>query len=100
MPQVIYSFAGRALKPVGLELLEIKIAKKLNFESHIKSLSSKAPQNLGTLQRISNLLVTQNKNLFSTIIKSQLLPTCLDVLLKKIEFFSELCSRKSSYNWL
>ena len=72
MPQVIYSFTGRALKPVGLKLLGIKIAKKLNFESHIKSLGSKASQNLGTLQRISNLIVTQNKNLFSTITKSRL----------------------------
>ena len=72
MLQVIYSFAGRALKLVGLKLSGIKIAKKLNFQSHIKSLGSKASQNLGTLQRISNLLVTQNKNLFSTIIKSQL----------------------------
>ena len=77
MPQVIYSFTGRALKPVGLKLLGIKIAKKLNFESHIKSLGSKASQNLGTLQRISNLLVTQNKNLFSTIIKSQLVTSHL-----------------------
>ena len=45
---------------------------KLNFETHIKSLCSKASQKLGPLQRFSNLLDVQKKNfLFNSIIKSQ-----------------------------
>ena len=45
---------------------------KLNFENHIKSLRNKVSQKLGALQRFSNLLDAQKKNLlFNSIIKSQ-----------------------------
>lgn len=51
-------------------ILGIEIDNKLNFEKHIKSLCRKASQKLGAIQRISNLLETQNKNLlFNTVIK-------------------------------
>ena len=53
-------------------VLGIQIDDKLNFENYIKSFCSKASQKLGALQRISNLLDTQKKNLlFNSIIKSQ-----------------------------
>ena len=53
-------------------VLGIQIDNKLNFENHIKSLCSKASQKLGALQRFSNLLDAQKKNLlFNSIIKSQ-----------------------------
>ena len=53
-------------------VLGIQNDYKLNFENHIKSLCSKASQKLGALQRFSNLLDTQKKNLlFNSIIKSQ-----------------------------
>ena len=53
-------------------VLGIEIYNKLNFESHIKTLCSKASQKLGALQRISNLLGTQKKTLlFNIITKSQ-----------------------------
>ena len=50
----------------------IQIDNKLSFENYIKSLCSKASQQLGALQRISNLLDAEKKNLlFSSIKKSQ-----------------------------
>ena len=53
-------------------VLGMQIENKLNFENHIKSLCSKASQKLGALQRFSNLLDAQKKNLlFNSIIKSQ-----------------------------
>ena len=53
-------------------VLGIQIDNKLNFENHIKSLCNKASQKLGALQRISNMLDRQKKNLlFNSIIKSQ-----------------------------
>ena len=53
-------------------VLGIEIYNKLTFESHIKTLRSKASQKLGALQRISNLLGTQKKTLlFNIITKSQ-----------------------------
>ena len=66
-------FCGEDLVTSELEtVLGIQIDNKLNFENHIKSLCSKASQKLGALQRISNMLDTQKKNLlFNSIIKSQ-----------------------------
>ena len=64
---------GEALEVSQIEtVLGIQIDNKLNFENHIKSLCSKASQKLGALQRFSNLLDAQKKNLlFNSIIKSQ-----------------------------
>ena len=66
-------FCGEDLVASELEsVLGILIDSKLNFENHIKPLYNKASQKLGALQRISNMLYTQKKNLqFSSIIKSQ-----------------------------
>ena len=66
-------FCGQDLEGSELEtILRKQIDKKLNFEKHIKSLCTKAPQKLGVLQRISNLLDVEKKNLlFNSIIKSQ-----------------------------
>ena len=66
-------FSGEDLRASELKtVLEMEIDKRLNFESHIKTLCSKASQNLGALQRISNLSDTQKKYLlFNAIIKSQ-----------------------------
>ena len=66
-------FCGEDLVASELEtVLGIQIDNKLNFENHIKSLCNKASQKLGALQRISNMLDTQKKNLlFNSIIKSQ-----------------------------
>ena len=62
---------GEGLKASEIET-ESEIDKKLNFESHIKTLCSKASQKPGTWQRISNLLMTQKKYLlFNTVIQSQ-----------------------------
>ena len=48
---------GEVLEASQIEtVLGIQIDNKLNFENHIKSLCSKASQNLGALQRFSNLL--------------------------------------------
>ena len=53
-------------------MLGIQIESKLSFENHIKSLCSKASPKLGALQRFSNPLDTQKKNLlFNSIIRSQ-----------------------------
>ena len=66
-------FCGEVLEASEIEtVLGIQIDNKLNFENHIKSLCSKASQKLGALQRFSNLLDVQKKNLlFNSIIKSQ-----------------------------
>ena len=86
-------FCAEVLEAGELEtVLGIATDNKLNFENHIKSLCSKASQKLGALKRISNLLNPHKKNLlFNSIIKSvQLLPTCLDILLKKTKFSSTI----------
>ena len=64
-------FCGEDLEASEFEtVLGIEIDNKLNFEKHIKSLCRKASQKLGAIQRITNLLETQNKNLlFNTVIK-------------------------------
>ena len=69
----LLKFCGEVLEASQTEtVLGIQIDNKLNFENHIKSLCSKAFQELGTLQRFSNLLDVQKKNLsFNSIIKSQ-----------------------------
>ena len=55
---------GEDLEASELEtVLGIQIDNKLNFENHVKPLCSQAFQKLGALQRISNLLDTQKKNL-------------------------------------
>ena len=66
-------FFGEDLVASELEtVLVIQIDNKLNFENHIKSLCNKASQKLGALQRISNMLDTEKKNLlFNYKIKSQ-----------------------------
>ena len=63
-------FCGEDLVAGELEtVLGIQIDNKLNFENY---LCNKASQKLGALQRISNMLDTQKKNLlFNSIIKSQ-----------------------------
>ena len=83
-------FCGEVLEASQIEtVLGIQIDNKLNFENHIKSLCSKAFQELGTLQRFSNLLDVQKKNLLSnSIIKSQF-SYCLLVWM--------FCSRRSNF---
>ena len=57
-------FCGEDLEASELEtVLGIQIDNKLNFEKDVKPLCSQAFQKLGALQRISNLLDTQKKNL-------------------------------------
>ena len=69
-------------------VLGIQIDNKLNFEKHIKSFCSKASQKLGALQRFSDLLDGQKKNLlFNSVIKSQF-SYCLPVWM--------FCSRRSN----
>ena len=62
----------RKSKFTGLKVLSIaqqetvlgkEIKNKLNFESHMKTLSGKASQKLGSLQKISIFLDPQNKKL-------------------------------------
>ena len=61
-------FFGEDLVASELEtVLRIQIYNKLNFENHIKYLCNKASQKLGALQRISNMLDTQKKNLLSIL---------------------------------
>ena len=66
-------FCGEDLEDNKLEIvIGIQIGNKLNFESHMKSLCSKFFPKVGALQRISNLLHTQRKNLlFNSIITFQ-----------------------------
>ena len=66
-------FCGEVLEASQIEtVLGIQIDNKLNFENQIKSLCSKASQKLGALQRFSNLVDVQKKNLlFNSIINSQ-----------------------------
>ena len=66
-------FCGEDLVSSELEsVLGLQVDNKLNFENHIKSLCNKASQKLRALQRISNMLDAQKKNLlFNSIIKSQ-----------------------------
>ena len=57
-------FYGEVLQANHIEtVLGIQIDNKLNFDSHIKSLCSKASQKQGALQRFSNLLDAQKENL-------------------------------------
>ena len=69
---LLLRFSGEYLEASEPEtVLRIQIDDKLNFENHIKSLCSETSQKIGALQRISNLLDTQNKNLlFNFVIKS------------------------------
>ena len=72
----------------------MQIDNKLNLEKYIKSVCSKASQNLRALRRIANLSFAKEKSsvqLYNKI-SVQLLPTSLDVLLKKIKFSSKQCS--------
>ena len=65
-------FCGEDLKAFKLKLYQGYTKEKLNFEDLIKSLCSKASQKIGALQRISNLLDRQKKNLLlNSIVKSQ-----------------------------
>ena len=65
-------YCAEVLETSELETISgIQIGNKLNIENHIKSICSKASQRLGVLQRFSNLLDAQKKNLlFNCIIKS------------------------------
>ena len=69
----ILRFCGEVLEASQIEsVLGIQIDNKLMFENHIKSLCSKASPKLGALQRLSNLLEAQKKNLlFTSLIKPQ-----------------------------
>ena len=82
-------FCGDVLEASELEILSgIQIDNKLNFENHIKSLCSKESQKLGALQRFSNLLDAQKKNLlFNSITKSQF---------SYFPLVCMLCSRRSN----
>ena len=54
------------------ETNELETVLGINFENHVKSLCSKASQKLGALQKFSNLLDVQNKNiLFNSMTKSR-----------------------------
>ena len=77
------------LEASELETLSgIQTDNKLNFENHIKSLYSKDSQKLGALQRFSNLLDAQKKNLlFNSITKSQF---------SYFPLVCMLCSRRSN----
>ena len=82
-------FWGDVLEASELETLSgIQTDNKLNFENHIKSLYSKDSQKLGALQRFSNLLDAQKKNLlFNSITKSQF---------SYFPLVCMLCSRRSN----
>ena len=54
-----------------VEILEIKIGRKLSFHQHIKNISKKAGQKLSALLRISPYLKNNNKKvIYNTMIKS------------------------------
>ena len=86
----LLSFCGQILEASQTEnVLGIQIDNNLKFENHIKSLCSKASQKLQALQRFSNLLDTQKKNLlFSSIIKSHF---------SYCQLVWMFCSRRSNY---
>ena len=69
----ILKFCDEELKSSELEaVLGIEIYHKASFESHVKTLCSKAAKKLSVLQRISNISVEEKRNLlFNAIIKSQ-----------------------------
>ena len=55
-----------------VEILGIKIDRKLSFHQHIKSISKKAGQKLSALFRISPYLKNDKKKvIYNTMIKSQ-----------------------------
>ena len=71
-----------------MKVLGIEIDHKLIFESHVKTLCSKAAKKLSALQRIANMIDEEKRNLlFNAIIKSQL-SNCLLVWM--------FCSRQSN----
>lgn len=83
---------GEEFKASDLEaVIGIEVRNKLNFEHHIKLLWNKASQTLGTLHTISSLFDTKETSCISLNSKnaSLLELTCLDILPKKIELFSE-----------
>ena len=69
----ISKFCDKELKSSELEtVLGIEIDHKLTFESHVKTLCSKAANKLSALQRIVNIIDEEKRNLlFNAIIKSQ-----------------------------
>ena len=81
-------FCGEDLEASELEtLLRIQIDNKSKIRGITKYLKS------------ARYAKEKYLVLFCNIISVQLLPTCLDVLLKKIEFTSEQCSWKSFCLW-
>ena len=82
-------FCGEDLETSELEtVLGIKVGNNLNFEIHIKSFCSKSSQKLEALQRISNLLDTQKRNLLLySIVKSHF---------SYCPIFWMICSRRSN----
>ena len=89
-------FCGEVLEASELEtVLGIQIDNKLSFENHIKPLCSKNSQKLrGITKILKSVRWAKEKSSvqFYNKISVQLLPTCLEVLLKKIKFSSEQCS--------
>ena len=85
-------FCGEDYVAIELEtVLGIPTNNKLNFENHIKSLCNKATQKLGALQRISNMLDTQKKNLlFNSIIRYLSLLTMVKLKLIKLKFEKQI----------
>ena len=71
----------------AVEILEIKIDRKLSFHQHIKSTSKKTRQKLIALLRISPYPEDKKKVIYNTMIKSQF-NNCLLVWM--------FCSRKSN----
>ena len=67
-------------------ILVVTIDIKLNCRNHIKKLYRLASQKVGALSRLSNSLNGSEKNLvFNSLVKSQFLLSCLDVLLQNIK---------------
>ena len=84
---------GEYLKVNKFEtILGIEIDNKLNFESDIKTHGMSKTR--GMIKNLNFLRHAKEKSSiqYNNKISFQLLPTCLDVLLKSIEFFSELFS--------
>ena len=69
----ILKFCDEELKSSELEtVLGIEIDQKLTFNCHVKTLCSKTAKKLSALQRITNIIDEEKRNLlFNRIIKSQ-----------------------------
>jgi hypothetical protein len=69
---VNFTIKGTAIECVNsVKLLGIKIDSKLNFDEHVKSICTKASQQINVIMRMSNVLDTNVKeNIYKTFIQS------------------------------